>query len=77
MTGTTLLWYTVAMLAIGLAGGIVIGVAIDRDKVYNQVYKRLKIKRGTGDIVIDADQVEERKGLFQRIRERREKRKNP
>lgn len=82
MTGTTLLWYTVAMLFVGVAGGIVIGVMIDRDKIYNTIIKKIRYKKGTGDVVIDVDQEiesdkREKKGLFQRIRERKENRTNP
>jgi len=80
MSGTTLLWYSIALFFIGLTCGIIIGVAVDRDKVYNTIIKRIRYKKGTGDVVVDLDQEiepKEKKGLFQRIRERRQKRKNP
>lgn len=74
MTGSTLLWYTLAVLFFGVAGGIVIGVVIDRDTVINQIFKKIRYKKGTGDLIIDGKQQIPEKKTW---KERRKEKKRP
>lgn len=71
MSGQSLLWFGLALFFLGMVAGLILGVVIDRDKVVHQIFKKLKIKRGTGDIVVDVEEPDleekkKRRGLFRR-----------
>ncbi len=68
-------WMLVALF-VGMSGGIVIGVVIDRDTVINQIFKRIRYKKGTGDLVIDGKQnIPEKKTRKERIADRKSEKK--
>jgi len=46
-------WGVLAIGMILFSAGLIVGVLIDRDRVYNTTIKRIKHKRGSGDIVLD------------------------
>lgn len=77
MTGSTLLWYTLAVLFFGVAGGIVIGVVIDRDTVINQIFKKIRYKKGSGDLIIDGEQQIPEKKTWKERRKEKKRRKAP
>lgn len=72
MTGQTTLWFGLAMLFLGFGGGVVVGVIVDHDKVINQIFKRIRYKKGTGDLIVDGELIEpepqpkKRRKLFKR-----------
>lgn len=53
------IWFAIAMILFGFSGGVIVGVVVDRDKVVNQIFKKIRYKKGTGDIVIDVEAPED------------------
>lgn len=74
LSGEAVVWFALTFLFIGLSGGIVIGVKIDRNTVVNQIFKKIRHKKGTGDLVIEGNQDIPEKKTW---KERREEKKRP
>jgi len=75
LSGSTLLWYSLAIGFFFMAGGIVIGVVVDRDTVINQIFKKIRYKKGSGDLIIDGNQeLPVKKSWRERREEKRKKR---
>ncbi|MFH0756920.1 MAG: hypothetical protein V2B15_06520 [Bacteroidota bacterium] len=76
------IWLFIAILFIGFSAGLMTGVAIDKDKVYNTTIKKIRQNRGEGDIVIDVEtpsalsDKEMRQADREKRREERQKKKN-
>lgn len=72
ITGTSIIWFALTFLFLGTTGGVIIGVVIDRDTVVNQIFKRIRYKKGTGDLILNGSQeIPEKKTWRQRLKERK------
>ncbi len=70
------IWLFIALIFIGYSGGIITGVVVDVDQVYNTTVKKIKQKKSNGSIVIDVDTNTGEMKSKQEIRqERREAKK--
>jgi len=49
------IWVFLTVLLVGYSGGVITGVMVDEDQIYNTTVKKIRQKRSTGDIVIDVD----------------------
>lgn len=49
------IWLYLALIFFGFSGGIVIGVIVDVDTVYETTVKKIKQKRSSGDLVVEVE----------------------
>jgi len=73
------IWLWLFLITLGFSGGIITGVVVDIDTVYETTVKKIKQKNSSGDLIVDVE-VEEVEKSKKEIREerrnkRREKRK--
>lgn len=72
---TKKIWFVLALLFMGFSAGIITGVVVDVDKVYNTTVKKIRQKNGR-DVLIDIEPVEPEKSKKELRRERRKNRKD-
>ena len=72
------IWLWVALVLFGFAGGIVVGVVVDVDNVYETTIKNIKQRRSPGGIItIDQDtQVQPGKSKKEIRQTKREQKRN-
>lgn len=49
------IWLYLALIFLGFSGGIIVGVIIDVDTVYETTVKKIKQKKSSGDLVVDVE----------------------
>lgn len=71
---TKKIWFVLALLFMGFSAGIITGVVVDVDKVYNTTVKKIRQKNGR-DVLIDIETVDPEKSKKELRKERRKERK--
>lgn len=70
------IWLWITLILLGFSGGIIVGVIVDIDTVYETTVKKVKSRKSSGDIVIDVrtntDEVKSKKEIRQEKKDHRE-----